>query len=96
MKIKAILDKVVVKPEKKEKKSGGFNLTNTSIYKENTRGTVVSVGAGTPSEPMQVKEGDTVWFNDHVGVTLDVELDMSKEADEHVIIRQKEIIFIEE
>ena len=96
MKLQGVLDKVVIKPEVKDKiTSSGINISQSDFYKKNTKGTVVSVGNGKLDEPMQIEVGDVVWFSKLIGISIDVEKDITKPKDEYVIVPQRDIIFIE-
>jgi len=97
MRIRAILDRVVIEPSERIKETeGGYDTSGADIHDHVTRGKVLSCGKGTVKEEMEVKIGDTVWFNKHAGTRLNVELDPTKTPKPRVIVPQNEIMFIEE
>lgn len=75
-------DLILVLPEKPEEKtSSGLYLPDTAKKKEN-RGTVILVGPGTDDEPMRVKVGEFILFNQHAGIEEEYN------GQTHLIMRQ--------
>ncbi len=76
MTIRPLHDRVIVKRKEVESKSvGGIVLTGSAAGKS-TRGEVLAVGKGRVLEngnvqPLDVKTGDTVIFNDGYGVKVE-------------------------
>lgn len=95
MNFKPLGDRVFVKYSSEgEKTAGGLYIPDTAKEKPQ-KGTVVAVGPGKRTDdgklqPMEVKPGDTVLFDKYAGskITIDNE--------EHLIIRQDEILGIVE
>lgn len=89
-KIKPLYDKILIKRvEEEDKTPGGLFIPAAAKEKAQT-GRVISVGAGrlTPDGkiiPLQVKEGDIVFFGKYAGTEAD---------EEYLIIREDEILGI--
>jgi chaperonin GroES len=95
MKIRPLHDRVIVKRiEEEEKTKGGIIIPDTAKEKP-IEGKVVAVGAGKILEngkklPLEVKKGDRVLFGKYAGT--DIKID----GDEHLIMREDDIIAIVE
>jgi chaperonin GroES len=93
MKLRPLHDRVVVKRlEEEEKTSGGIIIPDTAKEKPQ-QGKVISVGKGRILEdgkviPLVVKEGDRVLFGKYAGTEIKVE------GDEHLIMREDDILAI--
>lgn len=87
-KIKPLYDKVLVQRlEEEDKTPGGIIIPDSAKEKAQT-GKVVSVGAGRLTQdgkivPLQVKEGDIVFFGKYAG---------TEAGDDFLIIREDEIL----
>lgn len=79
--MQALGDRVIVKPIKEEKTSGGIILT-TPV--ETADAVVVSVGEKTPI----VKEGDTIRYIPNSGVNF------TKDDEDYKLLRITDILFI--
>jgi len=95
MKIRPLHDRVIVKRvEKEEKTKGGIIIPDTAKEKP-IEGKVVAVGAGKILEngkklALEVKKGDRVLFGKYAGT--DIKID----GEEHLIMREDDIIAIVE
>jgi chaperonin GroES len=95
MKLRPLHDRVIVKRvEEEEKTKGGIIIPETAKEKP-IEGKVTAVGAGKMLEngkklPPQVKKGDRILFGKYAGT--DVKID----GEEHLIMREDDIIAIVE
>jgi chaperonin GroES len=94
-KVRPLHDRVIVKRmEEQEKTKGGIIIPDTAKEKP-IEGKVIAVGAGKVAEngkriPLQVKEGDRILFGKYAGT--DIKID----GEEHLIMREDDIIAIVE
>ncbi|MGD8388646.1 MAG: co-chaperone GroES [Desulfobacteraceae bacterium] len=95
MKIKPLHDRVIVKRiEEEETTKGGIIIPDTAKEKP-IEGKVLAVGSGKvldngKKQPLEVKEGDRVLFGKYAGT--DIKID----GEEHLIMREDDIIAIVE
>ena len=95
MKIKPLHDRVIVKRiEEEEKTKGGIIIPDTAKEKP-VEGKVVAVGGGKLLDDgsklkLEVKKGDRVLFGKYAGTEIQIE------GDEHLIMREDDIIAIVE
>ena len=95
MKVKPLHDRVIVKRvEEEEKTKGGIIIPDTAKEKP-VEGKVVAVGGGKLLDngtklPLEVKKGDRVLFAKYAGT--DIKID----GEEHLIMREDDIIAIVE
>jgi chaperonin GroES len=95
MKIRPLHDRVIVKRvEEEEKTKGGIIIPDTAKEKP-MEGEVVAVGNGKVLEsgersPLEVKKGDRILFGKYAGT--DIKID----GEEHLILREDDIIAIVE
>jgi len=93
MKVRPLHDRVIVKRvEEEEKTKGGIIIPDTAKEKP-IEGKVVAVGKGKVLEngnqqPLEVKEGDKILFGKYAGTEINIE------GDEHLIMREDDIIAI--
>jgi chaperonin GroES len=93
MKLRPLHDRVVVKRlEEEEKTAGGIIIPDTAKEKPQ-QGKVIAVGKGRILEdgkviPLVVKEGDRVLFSKYAGTDIKVD------GDEHLIMREDDILAI--
>jgi len=93
MKIKPLVDRVLVKPlEADEKTKGGIILPDTAKEKPQ-EGKVIAVGKGKISDdgklkPLEVKVGDRILYGKYPGTEIKIE------EKEHLIIREEDILAI--
>jgi chaperonin GroES len=95
MKIRPLHDRVVVKRiEEEETTKGGIIIPDTAKEKP-SEGKVVAVGNGKlldngKMQPLEVKKGDKILFGKYAGTEIKIE------GDEHLIMREDDIIAIVE
>lgn len=95
MKIRPLYDRVIVKRiEEEEKTKGGIIIPDTAKEKP-IEGKVVAVGGGKILEngkklPLDVKKGNRVLFGKYAGTDIQIE------GEEHLIMREDDIIAIVE
>ena len=93
MKVKPLQDRVIVKRiEEEETTKGGIIIPDTAKEKP-IEGKVVSVGGGKlndagKKQPLEVKKGDKVLFGKYAGTDIQIE------GEEHLIMREDDIIAI--
>jgi chaperonin GroES len=93
MKLRPLHDRIVVKRlEEEEKSSGGIIIPDTAKEKPQ-QAKVVAVGKGKILEdgkvvPLVVKEGDRVLFSRYAGTDIKIE------GEEHLIMREDDILAI--
>ncbi len=94
-KVRPLHDRVIVKRlEEQEKTKGGIIIPDTAKEKP-IEGKIIAVGSGKVMEngkriPLQVKEGDKVLFGKYSGTDIKIE------GEEHLIMREDDIIAIVE
>lgn len=92
MKVRPILDRIIIDQDPAENKMGKFDLADTA--KERPRqGTVVATGPGAighdgKSLPMMSKVGDKVQYGEFAGSNVTIE------GKEYVIVKESELLFI--
>jgi chaperonin GroES len=92
-KVRPLHDRVIVKRlEEQEKTKGGIIIPDTAKEKP-IEGKIIAVGAGKVMEngkrmPLQVKEGDRILFGKYAGTDIRIE------GEEHLIMREDDIIAI--
>ncbi len=95
MKIRPLHDRVIVKRiEEEEKTKGGIIIPDTAKEKP-IEGKVVAVGAGKLMDngktlPLEVKKGDRILFGKYAGTDIKIE------DEEHLIMREEDIIAVVE
>ena len=95
MKVRPLHDRVIVKRvEEEEKTKGGIIIPDTAKEKP-IEGKVLAVGKGKildngNQQPLEVKEGDKILFGKYAGTEINIE------GDEHLIMREDDIIAIVE
>ena len=93
MKVKPLQDRVIVKRiEEEETTKGGIIIPDTAKEKP-IEGEVVAVGGGKlldngSKQPLEVKTGDKVLFGKYAGTDIQIE------GEEHLIMREDDIIAI--
>ena len=93
MKVRPLHDRVIVKRvEEEAKKKGGIIIPDTAKEKP-IEGKVVAVGKGKILEngnqqPLEVKKGDKILFGKYAGTEINIE------GDEHLIMREDDIVAI--
>jgi chaperonin GroES len=95
MKIRPLQDRILVKRiDEEEKTKGGIIIPDTAKEKP-SEGKVVAVGKGKLSEdgkltPLDVKKGDRILFSKYSGTEVNIE------GDEHLIIREDDVLGVVE
>ena len=95
MKVKPLHDRVIVRRvEEEEKTKGGIIIPDTAKEKP-IEGEVVAVGSGKVQDdgkktPLEVKKGDKILFGKYAGTDIQIE------GEEHLIMREDDIIAIVE
>ena len=93
MKIRPLQDRILVKRiDEEEKTKGGIIIPDTAKEKP-SEGKVVAVGKGKVNEdgkltPLDVKKGDRILFSKYSGTEVNIE------GDEHLIIREDDVLGI--
>jgi chaperonin GroES len=93
MKIRPLHDRILVKRlESEEKTKGGIIIPDTAKEKPQ-EGLVVAAGPGRVNEdgkvtPLDVKKGDKVLFGKYSGSEITLE------GDEHLIIREEDVLAV--
>lgn len=95
MKIRPLHDRVIVKRIKEEEKTKGGIIIPDTAKEKPIEGKVVAVGEGKilengQKQPLDVKKGDRVLFGKYAGT------DIKLEGEEHLIMREDDIIAIVE
>ena len=95
MKIRPLQDRLLVKRiDEEETTKGGIIIPDTAKEKP-SEGKVVAVGKGKVGEdgkvtPLDVKKGDRVLFSKYSGTEVNIE------GDEHLIIREDDVLGVME
>ena len=95
MKIRPLQDRILVKRiDEEETTKGGIIIPDTAKEKP-SEGKVVACGKGKVSEdgkvqPLDVKKGDRVLFSKYAGTEVTIE------GDEHLIIREDDVLGVME
>ena len=95
MKVRPLHDRVIVKRvEEEETTKGGIIIPDTAKEKP-VEGKVIAVGDGKVADdgkkiPLEVKAGDKVLFGKYAGTEIQIE------GEEHIIMREDDIIAIVE
>jgi len=88
MNIKLLQDYVLVLPDKAEERTkAGIIIPDTAKEKPN-RGTVMAVGKGIKDEPMELKEGDVIYYGKYSGTEI------SKDGVDYMLMHQKDVYLI--
>jgi chaperonin GroES len=91
MKIRPLQDRIIVKRiDEEETTKGGIIIPDTAKEKPQ-EGKVIAVGKGKVQEngkvqPLDVKKGDRVLFSKYAGTEVNIE------GDEHLIIREDDVL----
>ena len=95
MKVRPLHDRVIVKRVEEEAKTKGGIIIPDTAKEKPIEGKVVAVGKGKILEngnqqPLEVKKGDKILFGKYAGTEINIE------GDEHLIMREDDIIAIVE
>ena len=93
MKIRPLQDRILVKRiDEEEKTKGGIIIPDTAKEKPQ-EGRVIAVGKGKLSEDgklvaLEVQKGDRILFSKYAGTEIKLE------GDEHIIIREEDVLAV--
>jgi chaperonin GroES len=95
MKIRPLQDRILVKRIDEEAKTKGGIIIPDTAKEKPSEGKVVAVGKGKVSEdgkltPLDVKKGDRILFSKYSGTEVNIE------GDEHLIIREDDVLGVVE
>ncbi|HUT83682.1 MAG: co-chaperone GroES [Proteobacteria bacterium] len=95
MKIRPLQDRIIVKRIEEEEKTKGGIIIPDSAKEKPSQGKVIAVGSGKVTDdgkkiPMEIKVGDRVLFGKYSGTEVKIE------EEEHLILREDEVIGIVE
>jgi chaperonin GroES len=93
MKIRPLHDRILVKRIDEETTTKGGIIIPDTAKEKPQEGRVVAVGGGKPLDdgsvrPLDVKTGDKILFSKYAGT------DVKLEGDEHIIIREEDVLAI--
>jgi len=93
MKIRPLHDRLIVKRIPEDTKTKGGIIIPDSAKEKPLEATVIAVGNGKILEdgkvrPMDIKAGDTILFSKYSGTEIKIE------GDEHLIIREEDVLGI--
>ncbi len=93
MKIRPLQDRIIVKRIEDEEVSSGGIIIPDSAKEKPQEGKVIAVGKGKIGEdgkvqPLDVKKGDKILFSKYAGSEVNIE------DDEHLIIREDDVLGI--
>jgi chaperonin GroES len=93
MKVRPLHDRILVKRLDEEAKSKGGIIIPDTAKEKPMEGRVVAVGAGKVNEegvvtPLDVKKGDRILFSKYSGTEIKLE------GDEHLIIREDDVLAV--
>ena len=91
MKIRPLQDRIIVKRIEGEEVSPGGIIIPDSAKEKPQEGKVIAIGKGKIGEdgkvqPLDVKKGDKVLFSKYAGTEVNIE------GDEHLIIREDDVL----
>ena len=95
MKIRPLHDRVIVKRVDEEEKTKGGIIIHDTAKEKPVEGKVIAVGAGKvlddgKKQPLEVKKGDRILFGKYAGTDIQIE------GEEHLIMREDDIIAVVE
>jgi len=95
MGIRPLQDRLIVKRIDEEEKTAGGIIIPDSAKEKPQEGKVIAVGKGKVGEdgklhPLDVKKGDKILFSKYAGTEVNIE------GDEHLIIREDDVLGVVE
>ncbi|MCL2412066.1 MAG: co-chaperone GroES [Treponema sp.] len=90
MKIKPLLDRVLVKLEKNEAKTASGIIIPDTAQEKTQIGIVAAVGPGTEKDKIMVNIGDRVMHDKYAGTQVKID------GDEHLVLKMADIIAVVE
>lgn len=93
MKIRPLHDRVIVRRTEEEEQTKGGIIIPDSAKEKPVEGKVIAVGAGKllddgSKQPLEVKKGDRILFGKYAGTDIKIE------GEEHLIMREDDIIAV--
>jgi chaperonin GroES len=93
MKIRPLQDRILVKRVDEEAKTAGGIIIPDTAKEKPQEGKVVATGNGKAGDdgnlvPLEVKKGDRVLFSKYAGTEVNIE------SEEHLIIREEDVLGI--
>ena len=88
MKLKPLLDRVVIKRLEEENRTAGGIIIPDTAKEKPLEGTVVAVGEGKSDEKMILKKGDKVLYGKYAGTELEYD------GEKYLIMRQSDVVAI--
>jgi chaperonin GroES len=88
MKVKPLLDRVMVKLEKNEAKTAGGIIIPDTAQEKTQQGTVVEIGDD--KEVIKVKPGQKVMYDKYAGTQIKID------GEDHLILKMSDIIAVVE
>ena len=93
MKVRPLHDRILVKRLDQEAKSKGGIIIPDTAKEKPMEGRVIAVGAGKVNEegvvtPLDVKTGDRILFSKYSGTEIKLE------GDDHLIIREEDVLAV--
>ncbi|MBN1683727.1 co-chaperone GroES [Candidatus Bathyarchaeota archaeon] len=85
---KVLAGKILVEPGASEEKTASGIIIPDSAKEKPQKGTVVLVGAAKKDEPMEVKEGDTVYYGKYSGTELNID------GTDYLLMSQSDVLYI--
>ena len=88
MKIKPLVDRVLVKPAKAESKTASGIIIPEAAQEKTQTATVEAVGPGTEKDPVTVKVGETIMYDKYAGTQIKMD------GEEYLIVKNSDIIAV--
>ena len=88
MKGRILAGKILVQPEAAEEKTSGGLIIPDSAKVKHLVGIVVLTGTAKKDEPMEVKEGDIVFYGKYAGTEFNID------GKDYLLMLQKDVLYI--
>ena len=88
MKVKPLADRVLLKAEKAESKTASGIIIPDAAQEKTQTAVVEAVGPGTEKDPITVKKGDRVMYDNYSGTQVKID------GDEYLICKMSDIIAV--
>lgn len=88
LKGKILAGKILVKPQAAETKTAGGIIIPDSAKEKPQVGVVVLTGASKKDEPMEIQNGDTVFYGKYAGTELNID------GADYLLIAQTDVLYI--
>ena len=88
MKVKPLADRVLLKAEKAESKTASGIIIPDAAQEKTQTAVVEAVGPGTEKDPITVKKGDRVMYDQYSGTQVKID------GDEYLICKMSDIIAV--